>query len=276
MADLFEHPAAGAAKILMIGNNGAGKTGSLVPLAKAGYKIRLLDFDTGFEILMQLLREEKAKNPGLAIDVDVESFSDPYHSQPGTGALRPKDAIAFTKAMQTLANWPKYGSPVTWTTDTILVIDSLTFMGKAAMNHVFKMKGKLASLDAKDLHPSQPDWGDAMGLQENFLAMLGSLKCHVIVMSHITFVTPDGEVAQQGFPSALGSKLPPKVGSYFNSTLYVTQEGAGANKRRVIQTKSSGLIQTKTPAPGKVKDSYPIETGMADYFKDLYGPLKAA
>jgi hypothetical protein len=275
MADLFSTPGAIVGKILMIGNNGAGKTGSLVPLAKAGYKIRLLDYDNGYEILMQLLSAEKAKDPSLQVDVDVESFTDPYHSQPGTGALRAKDATAFTKSMQTLANWPKYGSPATWGADTVLVVDSLTFMGRAAMNHVFKMKGKLASLDPKDMHPSQPDWGDAMGLQENFLAMLGSLKCHVIVMSHITFVTPDGETAQKGFPSALGSKLPPKVGSYFNATLFVTTEGAGANKRRVIQTKSVGLIDTKTPAPGKVKDSYPIETGLADYFKDLYGPLKA-
>lgn len=263
MADIDDLQMASAAHILAVGLNGAGKTGSLVSLAEAGYQIRVLDFDKGFEVLKQMCKPEFRKN------IDVESFSDVYHSQPATGRLVAKDSTAFPQAMKCLANWPKYGSPATWGLDTVLVVDSLTFMGRSAMNHVAKLKNKLASVDPKDFHPSQPDWGDAMGLQENFLAMISGLPCHVIVMSHVTFLTPDGELSQQGFPSALGSKLPPKVGSYFNHTLYYALEGIGANKKRTFTPKKMGLVQTKTPAPGKVKDSYSIETGLADYFKDL-------
>lgn len=272
MVALSTHKSADTIHALMIGNNGSGKTGSLVSLAKAGYNIRILDYDGGTEILAQLLKG----NPAIE-RIDVETYVDKYAAQPGTGALRPvPSSNAFEKSMNMLAKWGDYGSPMTWTSREVLVIDSLTHMGRAAMNQVMKMKGKLSSLDTKDMHPSQPDWGDAMGLQENLCAMLMSLPCNVIVMAHVTFLTADGETAQQGFPSALGSKLPPKIGSYFNSTLFVTQAGLGNNKRRVIQTKSTNLVATKTPAPGKVKDEYSIETGLAEYFKDLLGPLKEA
>lgn len=273
MAAITSIQNAKAIHALCIGNNGSGKTGALAGLAAAGYNLRVLDYEGGFEILAQLL----AGNDAALARVDVESFIDPYWSQPGTGALRAKDSVAFPKSMQTLAKWGEYGSPTTWGLDTILVIDTLTSMGRAAMNHVFKMKGKLASLSEKDLHPSQPDWGDAMGLQENLLAMLSGLPCHVIVNSHVTFLTPDGEAAQQGFPSALGSKLPPKVGGYFNHMLYFTKQGTGPNKQRGVQTKSASLVETKTSAPGKVKDFYPLdpakplEGGLRGYFADVLG-----
>lgn len=273
MASLDDHPSSNVCHILTVGQNGSGKTGALASLAKAGYNLRILDFDGGTEILKNLLDKDDAARSRI----DVETFVDQYATQIGSGMLRPVPGCnAFEKAMQCLANWPKYGSPKTWTPRDILVIDSLTYMGRAAQNHVAKVKNKLTSLDAKDMHPSQPDWGDAMGLQENMCAMLMNLPCHVIVNSHVTFLSPEGETATQGFPSALGSKLPPKIGGYFNSLLYFGNSGAGANKTRVIYTKSSQLVTTKTSAPGKVKDSYPIETGLKEYFEALHGPLKAA
>lgn len=272
MAALDASPTSNVIHALCIGVNGSGKTGALVSLAKAGYNLRVLDFDGGTEILKQLLKND----PDAMARVDVETFVDKYAVQLGTGALRPVPTCnAFEKAMATLLKWPQFGNPQTWTPREVLVIDTLTFSGRAAMNHVAKMKGKLASVDPKDQHPSQPDWGDAMALQENMCALLSGLPCHVLVNSHITYLSPEGETAQQGFPSALGSKLPPKIGGYFNSTLFYGQEGFGNNKKRVIYTKASSVVQTKTPAPGLVKDSYPLETGLADYFKALHGPLKA-
>lgn len=257
-------------RLLCIGNNGSGKTGSLISLAEAGYNIKIQDYDgKGTEIIANML----ADRPDILARFDVEQYHDEYFMNPGKRMV-PKPS-AFAKAINDLVKWPTDGlSPKEWGTDTILVVDSLTFQGKAAMNYVMGMKGKFTSADPKDFHPSQPDWGDAMGLQENLLAMLGSLKCHVIVMAHVTFVTADGELSQKGFPSALGNKLPPKIGSYFNSTLYYSSEGVGNNKTRRILTKSTTLVDTKTSAPGKVKDSYPIESGLREYFEALQGPLK--
>lgn len=279
MAALDDHQGSSAAHILCVGSNGSGKTGALVSLARAGYWLRILDFDGGTEIIKQLLKDDPQE---VRDRVDIETFVDKYAPQIGSGALRPIPSCnAFEKGMQCATKWPETkhgpsGSPLTWGTDTILATDSLTYMGRAAQNHVAKMKGKLASLDPKDMHPSQPDWGDAMGLQENFCAMMMGLNCHVIVNAHVTFLTQEGETAQEGFPSALGSKLPPKIGGYFNSTLYFTKEGFGQNKKQIIRTKGNTLVNTKTPAPGKVQDTYPLETGLADYFKALHGTLKAA
>ena len=270
MAAIVDHKSSSTIHALAIGNNGAGKTGALISLAEAGYRLRILDFDGGTEILAQYAKQAK-----VPVDIDVETFVDKYEPQAVTGALRPvPNCNAFELGMKCLKSWPKYGSPLTWTPRDVLVVDSLTFMGKATMNHVARMKGKLVSVNPVDLHPSQPDWGDAMGLQENFLAMLMGLPCNVIVNSHVTFLTPDGESSQQGFPSALGNKLPPKVGSYFNTILYFTKEGVGANKKRIISTKQSSLVDTKTPAPGKVAEKYDLSDGLAKYFAALLGPLK--
>lgn len=268
MAGLDEHTSSSSAKIICIGGNGSGKTGALVSLADAGFNVRVLDLDKGTEILSQL-----AKGPARQ-RFDVESFSDDYEMRK-TGAVErlvPKTPLrGFAGAMKCLADWPKYGSPTTWDTSTVLVVDSLTMLGRYIMNHVMVSKNKHISADPKDHHPSQPDWGDGMGMQENFCAQLysDSIRCHVIVNAHLTYVQNEGEAMAKGYPSALGSKLPPKIGGYFNHALHFTSKGSGASATRGFSTKSTTLIETKTPNPKAVKDWYPVETGLADYFKDL-------
>jgi hypothetical protein len=259
-------------KGLIIGNNGAGKTGALLSLIKAGYKLRLLDFDNGAEILVNLIR---AQCPELASNVDIETHMDEYKSIGGKAGITPVTPLkGFSGGMKVLDEWPGLGKPTDWRTDTVLVLDSLTMLGKLIMNHVLFLAGRLVTGEKQ-----MQDWGQAMDIQENVCARLFSsaFSCHVLVLSHVTFVQPEGEVQQFAYPSALGSKLPPKIGSYFNSTLYVGSDGVGANKKKVIYTKSKGLVECKTSAPGLVKDSYPLETGLADYFRDLgHIPPKAA
>lgn len=268
MAAMDAHEQSEFIKMLLISPNGGGKTGSLVSLVKRGYKLRVLDFDNGTEILKNLVR---AQCPDKVKNVDIESHSDNYSMQ-GTKLKPVLPLKGFSGGMKVLTDWPGLGKPSTWGNDAVLVLDSLTLMGKMILNHVLSLNGRLGE------QPQIQDWGQAMDLQENVMAMLYSadFRCHVIVTSHITFVQPEGEVQQFGFPSALGSKLPPKIGSYFNSTLFIGDEGVGAAKKKVIYTKSKGLIQCKTSAPGIVKDTYPIETGLADYFEALVGPLKAS
>ena len=261
MVAISEHASANVCKILMIGRNGSGKTGSLVSLAKAGYKIRVLDLDNGTEILKNLL----ASDPAALARVDVETHMDEYMSPPvvapGGSPMIPKTPLkGFSGAMACLSSWPGLGKPTEWGPDTVLVIDSLTMLGKFIMNHVLSVKGKLAQgiFGTDQGNPSQGDWGHAMELQENVLAMLYSknIKCHVIVMSHITYLDDEAPGSlSKGFPSALGKKLPPKVGSYFNHTLIVEEEGIGAARQKVIKTKSTVQIDAKTSAPGKVQDS---------------------
>lgn len=246
---------------LLIGNNGTGKTGALASLAKAGYNLRIADADNGAEILTQLLTPEELAR------VDVETHRDSYGEQGGAmKVLAP--LTGFKGIAGVLTNWPGYGKPTSWERDTVLVLDSMTFTGRSILNHVLALNGRL------NMAPQIQDWGMAMELQENMIAMMtgGSIKCHVIVTAHVTYVQPEGELVTQGYPSALGNKLPPKIGGYFNTMLNVRKSGTGSTAERRIFTKPVGQIECKTPAPGKVKDDYPLSTGLAQLFRDLYGP----
>ena len=253
-------------KGLLLGNSGTGKTGSLYSLAAAGYNLRVLDMDNGSEILYQLAKDD----PAILARIDVEKHADEFSEQ--GGALRPKLPLkGFSGAAKVLTNWPELGKPTTWGTNDILVVDSLTRLGQFIMNHVLAGVGKLAL----GQQPSQPDWGAGISLQENILAGLFSLPCHVLVIAHVVNITPEGSTTSEGFPSALGNKLPQKVGSYFNTTLGYKMIGTGQNKVRKIVTKDPTL-GCKVSAPGKLKDDYSLETGLGEIFTALYGPVKSA
>ena len=55
MTSLAKHPSNDLVKLLLIGDAKSGKTGSLVSLVQAGYKLRILDFDNLLDILKYLI-----------------------------------------------------------------------------------------------------------------------------------------------------------------------------------------------------------------------------
>ena len=74
---------------------------------------------------------------------------------------------------------------------------------------------------------------------------------------------PDGKM--KGFPQGVGQKLSPKIPQYFSSVvLYTNKEG-----KRTIQTNSTPLVDLANPKPFEMQPSYPIETGLADFFEVL-------
>ena len=58
MPSLANHQSNQFTKLLLIGDAKSGKTGSLVSLVKAGYKLRILDFDNLLDILKFKVMEE--------------------------------------------------------------------------------------------------------------------------------------------------------------------------------------------------------------------------
>lgn len=261
---------ADSAKIIMVGNSGAGKTGALAALAKAGYKVNILDFDNGTEILYHMLKDD----PKALDRVDIEKCQDSFKMGINKSIQWVTPLTAFPNALKCLTEWPGQGKPSDWGTDTVLVLDTLTFLGESIMRYVLAANNKLGVSTDPKAGASEPNWGSAIGLQEDFLAMLTSnLKCHVIVMAHLKDIERGG--VNLPFPSALGKKLPPVVNTYFNHALMVKTSGSGSSFKRTIHSKTQGLVELKTAAPASVKESYPIETGLADYFKDLFGPLKS-
>lgn len=250
MPSLSEHPSASVTKLLLVGDSGTGKTGSLASLAEAGYNLRILDFDNGLDILRHLC------SPEALAKIEYETCTDIYSSKSGKPVVT--KAEAWARAMKLLDSW--HEGVVKWSADDILVIDSLTLLGRAVMNYVMYLNGKIGQ------RPQIQHWGEAMDLLESLLAQLYSdaVKCNVIITSHISYVeSDDGGGAIAGYPSALGNKLPPKVGRYFNSMLLARTVGS----KRVIETTSQPKIQCKNPAPNKMPKQLPLETGLAEFFK---------
>ena len=110
-----------------------------------------------------------------------------------------------------------------------------------------------------------------MALQENFLALAysNSIKCNVVVLSHIIMDDDETTMLKKGLPAALGSKLPPKVGGYFNSVLHLERRAIGLTSTRVLRTASSPTIDLKSSAPSRVPAE--MEADLAKYFALVRG-----
>lgn len=237
-------------KMLLMGDTGTAKTGALASLANNGYKLHILDFDNGLDILSTTVKPEFLKN------IEYETLTEKKRAVNGTVLIQgtPK---SFARGLALLTEWgTKYTSK-----EDVIVIDSLTFMSDAAMEHV------LAGAGHTGRQPEIQEWGLAMSVLEDVLSILYSddIKCHVIVISHIKYLSDEGTGMVKAQINTLGSKLPPKVGRYFNHLLQTVMVGT----KRVIKTKGSAIFGLKSPNPDKVKDQYPVETGLYEYFQDV-------
>ena len=268
-------------KALYLGDSGAGKTGSLAsiinnPQATGIERTHIWDFDNGLDVLAAFLKPEAMER------VYYKTLTDKL--SPGSkGPVRVGVPKAFSTAMQAFQKWKEEGEDLggvfDWGPEVLVVVDSLTFLGEAAMRYTLALNER--PVDERE-HPG--DWGDAMKRQEGVLALLYTeqVKCHVIVTSHIyhptrkeTKINPKTgkeqlvEVeAEKGMPSALGNKLPPKIGRYFNTTLRAVS--VGGNRRR-IRTVSDGEVDLKNPLPTAIPHDFPLESGMGDFFKIVRG-----
>lgn len=271
MPTLTAHQSSVTTKLLLLGDSGTGKTGALASLAKAGYNLRILDFDNGLDILANLLRDD----PAALERVNFQTCTDQTRV---AGNQMIPGAQAWSRAIQTLGNWPDgIGKIDTWTPRDILVIDSITFAGKAAVRFVLNLNGRIADL------PRWDDYYTAQGLLEKLLATLysDSVKCNVIAISHVREigkmhteldakgrpVQVEEEGSRKGYAeTGTGKALSPTVGRYFNAILLADIEGSGQSARRLIRTVPHGNIGLKNANPVRVKPSYPLATGLADYF----------
>lgn len=262
MTLLANHQSAVATKLLLCGDSGCGKTGSLVSLVKDGYKLFILDFDNGLDFFVNLVRKEC---PDKLANVHYKTLVDEYGFGP-SGAFV-KKADAFTKGMNLIGKWKEddgtdLGGAYTWGPDVILVVDSLSLLSRAAMHQTLALNNRLQT------GPEQRDWNVAQTSVENALASLfsESVKCNVIVTAHVTQIE-DANGIPQGFPATLGKSLSPRIPRYFNTMLYCKTSGVGANKKRIIRTAPDGTLMVKHSVAEGLPVELPIETGLSTFFK---------
>ena len=253
-------------KLMLIGASGTGKTGALTSLVKAGYTLRVLDFDNGLDALAFHVQDECPKRLD---QIGYMSFRDRKTMTP-MGPVVQGQAKAAVNGVKALDKWEDESKPSEWGLETVFVLDSLTHFGRAALDW------------AKGANPSFKDprlwYAPAQQLVMDVLAGLTdpSFRTHVIVITHIDYrelVQGEGE---KGYPSSIGGAAGPKLASFFNTLLLCETSGTGTNLKRVIKTVPTPSIDVKNPAPKLIQREYPIGDGLASIFKTLRQQPNAA
>lgn len=262
MPSLDKHPSTTCIKMLVAADSGNGKTGGLASLVDAGFNVRVLDFDCGVSTLAGRVkkRENLANVAYLELRDELTLVG---------GRMSIKKAAAFQRAMDALdkggTQWGEdqaHIPPVSqWTARDVLVLDTLGMAGRASLQMVMQANG--AAMKSPELQ----HYGTAMENIEKLLAQLTSpsVPCHLIVNTHLVGMEGTAKL----YPDALGSKLGPKIGRYFDNMLTVSVT-AGA---RTYKTVKDGMFACKTAKA--ISETYPIETGMLSIFEALTGKKAA-
>jgi hypothetical protein len=273
MPSLAQHKSTKLVKLLLIGDSKSGKTGSLVSLVKAGYKLCILDFDNLLDILAKLIADQC---PERIENVEYRSLRD-KRKVTAAGPIIDGNPRAFVDGLKMLDRW-KYkdvggnevdlGAPSQWGPGNILVLDSLSRFCDAAYDfrEPLTPRGKSGEFDPR------ATYGDAQDAVESALGMLTSdtFQTNVIVIAHGIYMDlPDG--TKKIFPQGVGQKLSPKIPQYFPN--YVRYKNTAG--KRTIQLRSDAMIDLALANPlAKDEDkSLPVETGLATLFEMLRGPL---
>lgn len=276
MTDTLDaHPSTEIVRALNLGESGGGKTGALASLVIAGYTLWILDYDNGLDILVAALREHYKSDPdGLKAAmsrVHYKTLRDATVVQAGVVKIK-APPTAWKDSGKALQAW----NINSFTNNDVIVIDTLSTMTRVALNEAMMLGARLNQKVA-DI-----DYGWMATSVFLFIEMLtdDDLKCNLVVNSHIRYLHGQEETVEdsrgnekaagaiKGLPNALGQQIPREIAKYFN-TLITTRVGPGG--KRTISTTPNAGIDVKTANPFGVKKSYPVETGLADLFRDMLG-----
>lgn len=267
MPSLAQHQSNQFTKCLIEGDSKSGKTGALASLVSAGYKLRILDFDNGLDVLKQFILRDCPNNIG---NVEFRTLRDDRKASSDGPQISGKPK-AFVNAYKMIDKWSytdddgnavDLGAPSEWGPDCILVLDSLTFMSDAA----FDFHESISPDTKSGKHDIRAVYKSAQDAIEHVLAYItsASFRTNVIVISHVKYMEVDG--LTKGYPVSVGSALSPAIPRYFNSVIrFVTKSGG----KRVIETVASSMFDLANPKPFEMEKTLDIENGLAKFFETL-------
>lgn len=254
MPTLDNHQSSSFTKLIYIGDSGTGKTGSLVSLVAAGYKLKILDMDNGLDFLVAAIRKEC---PDKLSAVEYETYRDEYRATKA-GPMIKGGARAFVDALTKLEEWSKIEDP-----NTIFVLDSGSAFGRSAFEWAKGMNPM-----SKD--PRQWYFAAQQGVETTIAMLTGEeFRMNVIIISHVNY-KEIVEGVNKGYANFVGSALGPTIPKYFNTMILAESIGAGKNTKRRIKTLPTGVIDLKIANP-TADAEYPLETGLATIFSTLKG-----
>ena len=265
-----------AAKIILIGENGSGKSGAIMSLLCAGYKVRMIDTDNGARTLKGLFNSNdypyqkylKSKDINITEAFSSISFSIPMAFRRVTykvgsetkinNVLAPKHADTWQEIIDTLANWKdpetniNNGNFTDWDNSYVLVTDSFTTISQMAYYAAQQLHNRLGALEEGYTH--QQDVGTAQNQLRRFLEFIfgANVKCNLVFICHINSIDPSrgydqttsvrhqndpGAIIEaKGYPLSVGVKLSKRVGLFACDSFVVKQTGSGKNVKRIIST----------------------------------------
>ena len=272
MTNLADEPSR-PIKLLLIGDSGVGKTGALASLAPH-YKIRIINMDRG-DGIAALKAHIRDKDPAALANVDYEDCQDQYKFDALGRAVVVGIPKALPKAFRLCNKWTDKSNPAEWGQDHILVVDSITAMGRAAMTWADPL---LQNVDRRQTY------GAAQDVVQRCIETLSgdSFNTNVIVIGHINYPRmPNKEEKAAGlgssplfhkaFTTAVGRALGPIIPQYFNTLLLSEVTGTGSHAKRKIKTLPTGWLDLKNPNPMKMEGSYDIDNAMFSVFNILRG-----
>lgn len=251
MPSFSEHKNSTRTKLLMVGDSKSGKSAALATLANAGYKVNILDYDDGLDPLAAFLQPEVVDN------VHYVTLKDDPADRKGVDSWRKGWNIIQGRWK---VDDEDLGSIRDWGSDTVFVIDSLTFMGKAALHDALVTNGKKVSDQ-----PSQPEWGDALRKMEALLDFVLSnrVNCNV-VMTALPIAIDDESGVSKLYPQVVSKNFSTTVPSFFNNVIGLTSKRDGT---RLFRTTSNGRQEFGVSKPMAAE----VPADMGALFKELQG-----
>lgn len=245
MPSMTEYGGNTSAKLLITGESGSGKTSSLASIVKAGYELFIADCDNGLAVLKEYLTEEELAK------VKFLPFRDPADAKPK--AWQQLRDTLITKGW--VDGEENYGKVTSWGPERVLVLDTMTFAGRYAMN--FTLANNSRAVDAQ---PSPGEWGDAARALENLTAHITGehIKCNVVILTHVRYLEDDSSGVVSGFPNSVGSKLSQAIPRYFNDWFFIKRNRDGVPMLRTIP---NGQMMLKGSRPKLLKPEMPADLG---------------
>jgi hypothetical protein len=224
-------------KILLIGGTGSGKTYCPALLAEHGISVHYVFTENGmatFSSFPDNLRKLLGKKihytyiPAVKTDLSVllnaakQVNSLSYENLTKMLPTDRNKTIEFQTILQSLMNYKcevsgkEFGSIMNWGPDRCIVLDSLSGLNLAIMRNLLGTKPVAA----------QHDWQVAMRLEEELINMIClGLRCWAIVTAHPERELDEVSGAQFVYAGALGRKLGPKIGRFFDEVIQTVRRG---------------------------------------------------
>src|SRR5687768_1655211 len=223
---LFNIP---GAKILLMGDAGTGKTHSLRTLVDAGLEVFGLFTEPGMDVVADIPSEKLHWNFISPSTVSWTAMMDSakkintlsYKMLTGLDHINRGEHAEFISVVAALANYTdqrtgvNYGPVDNLDQSQVLWIDSLSGLNTMAMNLVAGSKPM----------KSPSDYGVAMDNPENLLEKLTQdMKCHVVVVSHLTRENDEQTGGTSMMVSTIGQKLAPKIPKLFSDVIHAKRQ----------------------------------------------------